>query len=52
MKYEDFKPLSRKTWEDEYKYLRVDRWKKMMEDFVILMKKNTYIECTPEKNSL
>ena len=50
MKYDLFKELCRKSWEDEYNYLRIDRSKKSYQGryFNCNESKNTYIECTPE----
>ena len=50
MSYDEFKELCRKSWEEDYNYLCIDRSKKKgQERFCICNEsKTTYIECTPE----
>ena len=48
--YGDFKEVSRKTWEEEYKYFCINRSKKKDQGRYCICKliKNTYIEFIPE----
>ena len=50
MSYDEFKELCRKSWEEDYNYLCIDRSKKRDwgRYFISNESKNTYIECTPE----
>ena len=50
LKYDEFKQLCRKGWEEEYRYLCINRSKKRdRERYCICNEiKNTYIECIPE----
>ena len=42
MNYDEFNQLCRKSWKEEYNYLRIDKCKKTMEDTVIIMKLKTH----------
>ena len=48
--YDEYKELSRRSWEDVYNHLCIDRSKKSDQGrYCICTKsKNTYIECTPQ----
>ena len=50
MSYDEFKQLCRKSWEEEYKYLRIDRSKKRDEGkhCICNESKHTYTECIPQ----
>ena len=50
MNLEEWKQLCRKAWENDYDYLRIDRFAKIGEGRYTIRNcfKNTYIECTPE----
>ena len=50
MSYDEFKELCRKSWEEDYNYLCIDRSKKKDQGRYCICneRKNTYIECTPE----
>ena len=50
MNYDDFKDLCRKSWEDEYNYLYIDRSKKRDQgkNCVCNESRKTYIEATPQ----
>ena len=50
MNYDEIKELCRKSWEEDYNYLCIDRSKKRDQGryFVCNESKNTYIECTSE----
>ena len=50
MSYDDFKQLYRKSWEEEYNYLCIDRSKKRDQGRYCICNesKNTHIECSPE----
>ena len=47
---DEFKELCRKSWEEDYNYLCIDRSKKRDQGRYCIFnkRKNTYIECTPE----
>ena len=51
MIYDEFKELCRKSWEDEYNYLCIDRSEKRDQGRYCICNesKNTYTECIPEK---
>ena len=53
MKYDEFKQLCKKSWENESVYFCVDRTKKTDQGRHRICKesKKTYTECTPEANS-
>ena len=50
MSYDDFKELCRKSWEEDYNYLCIDRSKKRDQGRYCIFNEstNTYVECTPE----
>ena len=50
MNYDEFKDLCRKSWDEDYNYLCVDRFKKRDQGKYCIYNenKNSYIECTPE----
>ena len=50
MSLEEWKQLCRKAWENDYDYLRIDRFAKIGEGRYTIKNcgKNTYTECTPE----
>ena len=50
MSYDEIKELCRKSWEDDYIYLSIDRSKKRDQGRYCICNesKNTYIECTLE----
>ena len=50
MSYDEFKELCRKSWEEDYNYLCIDRSKKGDQgSFCICNEsKNTYTKCTPQ----
>ena len=50
MSYDEFKQLYRKTWDEDYNYLCIDRSEKGDQGRYCICNesKNTYIECTPE----
>ena len=50
MSYGEFKELCRKSWEEDYNYLCIDRSKKRDQGRYCICNesKNTYIECTPQ----
>ena len=50
MDYNEFKELCRKSWEDDYNYLCIDRSKKRNQGRYCICNesKNTYIEATPQ----
>ena len=52
MNYDEFKELCRKSWEEDYNYLCVDRSKKRDQGRFCLCNesKKTYIEATPQTN--
>ena len=52
MRYDDFKFLCRKSWEEDFFYLCIDRSKKRYQGryYIFIESKNTYTECTPETN--
>ena len=51
MNYDEFKELCRKSWEEDYNYLYIDRSKKRDQGKYCIYNesKNSYIECTPER---
>ena len=50
MNYDEFKDLCRKSWEDDYNYLCIDRSKKRDQGRYCICNesKNTYLEATPQ----
>ena len=52
MNYDEFKDLCRKSWEDDYNYLYIDRSKKRNQGKYCICNesKRTYIEATPQTN--
>ena len=50
MSYDEFKELCRKSWEEEYNYLCIDRSKKRDQGRYCICNeiKQTYIEATPQ----
>ena len=50
MRYDEFKELCRKSWEEDYKNLCIDRSIKKEQGIYCICneRKNTFIECTPE----
>ena len=50
MSYDEFKELCRKSWEDDYNYLYIDRSKKRDQGKYCICNesKNTYLEATPQ----
>ena len=50
MSYDEFKELCRKSWEDDYNYLYIDRSKKRDQRKYCICNesKNTYLEATPQ----
>ena len=50
MNYDEFEEFCRKSWEEDYNFLCIDRSKKRDQGRYCNFKenKNTYIECTPE----
>ena len=50
MNYDEFKQLCKKSWEEEYNYLCIDRFKKKDQGRYCICNesKNTYIQCIPE----
>ena len=50
MSYDEFKELCRKSWEEDYNYLNIDRSKKRDQGRYCINNesKKSYIECTPE----
>ena len=54
MNYDEFKEFSRKSWEEDYNYLRIDKSKKRDHGRYCICNesKKTYIECTPETKPL
>ena len=50
MSYDEFKQLCRKTWEEDYNYVCIDRSRKIDRGRYCICKesKNTYIQCIPE----
>ena len=50
MNYDEFKELCRKSWEDDYNYLYIDRSKKRDQGKYCICNesKNTYLEATPQ----
>ena len=50
MSYEEFKELCRKSWEEDFNYLCIDRSKKKDQGRYCICNesKNTYIECIPQ----
>ena len=50
MNYDEFKELCRKSWEDDYNYLCIDRSKKRDQGKYCIFNesKNTYLEATPQ----
>ena len=50
MNLEEWKELRRKTWENDYDYLKIDGFAKIGEGRYTIRNcnKNTYMECTPE----
>ena len=50
MSYDEFKEICRKSWEEDYDYLSIDRSKKGDQGryFICNESKNTYIKCSPE----
>ena len=50
MNYDEFKELCRKSWEEDYNYLSIDRSKKrdQRKNCICNESKHTYIECIPE----
>ena len=50
MNYDEFKQLCKKSWEEEYNYLCIDRFKKKDRGRYCICNesKNTYIQCIPE----
>ena len=53
MSYDEYKELCKKSWEEDFNYVCIDRSQKSDQGrFCICNEsKNTYIECTPETNS-
>ena len=52
MCHDEFKQLCRKSWEEDFNYLHIDRCKKENEGRYCICNesKNTYLECTPKTN--
>ena len=50
MSFDEFRKICRKSWEEDYNYLCIDRSKKREQGRSCICngKKNTYIECVPE----
>ena len=50
MNYDEFKDSCRKSWDEYYNYLYIDRSKKRDQGKYCICNesKNSYIECTPE----
>ena len=50
MIYDEFKQLCRKTWDEDYNYLCIDRSKKRDQGRYCICNesKNTYVEFTPQ----
>ena len=50
MNYDEFKELCRKSWEEDYNYLCIDRYKKRDQGKYCICNesKKTYIEATPQ----
>ena len=50
MSYDEFKDLCRKSWEEDYIHLCIDRYKNRNQGRYCICNesKNTYKECTPE----
>ena len=50
MSYDEFKELCRKSWEEDYNYLYIDRSKRRDQGRYCIYNesKNSYFECTPE----
>ena len=50
MSYDEFKELCRKSWEEDYIYLCIDRFKKRDQRRYCICNesKHTYLKCTPE----
>ena len=50
MDYNEFKELCRKSWEDDYNYLCIDRSKRRDQGKYCICNesKNTYLEATPQ----
>ena len=50
MNYDEFKELCRKSWEEDYNYLCIDRSKKRNQEKYCICNegKRTYIEATPQ----
>ena len=48
--YDEYKEICRKSWEEEYNYLSIDRSKQRDQARYCICNesKNTYLECTPE----
>ena len=48
MSYDEFKELCRSSWEENYKYLCIDRFKKREQArcYICSESKNTYKKCT------
>ena len=53
MSYDEFNELCSKSWEEDYKYLCIDRSKKRDQGRLCVSdeSKNTYTDCTPETKS-
>ena len=51
MRYDEYKPLCRKSLEDDYNYLCIGRSKRRVQGRYCICNENkiTYIECTPER---
>ena len=52
MNYDEYKDLCRKSWEEDYNYLCIDRSKKRDQGKYCICNesKRTYIEATPRTN--
>ena len=53
MSYDEFKELCRKSWEEDYNYLCIDRFKKRDQGKCCIYNEsiNSYIDCTQETKS-
>ena len=50
MSYDEIKELCKKSWDEDYNYLCIDRSKKEIKEGIIFVMKSkkTYIEATPQ----
>ena len=50
MNYDEFKDLCRKSWEEDYNFIYIDRPKKEIKENIgfVMKAKKTYIEATPQ----